>query len=227
MAAVACLSLAAQTGSTGSRSHTRTAARAEGGCVTPAPVLPANIPALPPGIPCVKRLYTVTRLPETRLDYASPLVSEAVRESLGDAPLTFSLEYADVQQGTGEPAAQGKFLTVKYTGYLAFDGTKFDSSEDHPGKEPITIQYGEHHVIPGWDTGFEGMRVGGKRRLFIPWELAYGETGRPPVIPREAELIFDVELVGVSDQGPVMPRMSHPPMPPTGARPQGSSNQPH
>ena len=219
MTVAGSLPLAAQTASGSaagaSRMHSRVASHSAGGCAVPAPMLPAKIPALPPGTPCVKALYTVTRLPETKLDYVSPLVSEPVRDSLGSAPLTFSLEYAEIRQGAGEPVALHKFLTVRYTGYLASDGTKFDSSEDHPNKEPITFQYGEHRVIPGWDTGFEGMRVGGKRRLYIPWELAYGETGRPPVIPRQAELIFDVEVVGVSDQPPTP---VHPPFPPA-ARP--------
>ena len=85
------------------------------------------------------------------------------------------------------------YYTVNYTGYLV-DGTKFDSSE---GKEPITFPYGAHRVIQGWDTGFEGMHVGGKRRLFVPYQLAYGEAGRPPVIPAKAELVFDVELVSL------------------------------
>lgn len=93
-----------------------------------------------------------------------------------------------------------KFYSIHYTGYLA-DGTKFDSSFDHPGAEPITIEYGQHQVIPGWDTGFDGMHVGGKRRLFIPYQLAYGATAKGP-IPARSELIFDVELVSQSDTPP-------------------------
>lgn len=224
-AAAACLPLAAQTTSstTARTMHERAATRAEGGCVTP--VLSAKIPALPAGTPCVKPLYTVTHLPEAKLDYASPLVGEEVRESLGGSPLTFSLDYVDVQEGTGERVKPHEFVTVKYTGYLASEGTKFDSSEDHPNRQPLTFEYGEHRVIPGWDTGFEGMRVGGKRRLFIPWELAYGENGRPPVIPPKAELVFDVEVVSVSNTPPPQPMMR----PPAGPRPgaPSGSTQPH
>jgi|GEM_PF-2377527 len=97
-----------------------------------------------------------------------------------------------------------KWYTVRYTGWTA-DGTKFDSSYDHPGGEPITFPYGARRVIIGWDTGFEDMHVGGKRRLFIPYQLAYGETGRPPVIPAKADLIFDIELVSMSDTPPEPP----------------------
>lgn len=138
----------------------------------------------------------------------------------------YALKYIDIQVGTGElaqPSVLGTsradskimFYTVHYTGWLAKDGTKFDSSFDHPGKEPIPFPYGVHQVIPGWDTGFDGMHVGGKRRLFIPWQLAYGAAGRPP-IPPKADLIFDVELVGFSDKPPA-PKQA--PAPPSGQQP--------
>jgi peptidylprolyl isomerase len=188
--------------------------------VTPAPS--SKIPALSASAPCVKTLYTVTRMPTTRLVYASPLLSPDLRDSLGSETVTYSLNYVDTTVGTGAPAAEHKFYTVKYTGYLASDGTKFDSSNDHPGAEPITFQYGGHRVIPGWDTGFEGMRVGGKRRLFVPWELAYGEAGRPPVIPPKSELIFDVELVSQSDTPPTPPAGQRPGMPGARSMPPGA-----
>jgi peptidylprolyl isomerase len=84
---------------------------------------------------------------------------------------------------------------VHYTGWLE-DGTKFDSSVDRD--QPFEFQQGLHRVINGWDDGFEGMRVGGKRRLFIPWQLAYGAQGRGP-IPAKANLIFDIELIDQRD----------------------------
>lgn len=125
----------------------------------------------------------------------------------------YSLRYIDTQVGTGELAKQRQYYTVRYTGWLT-DGTKFDSSNDHPGAEPIVFPYGARRVIPGWDTGFEGMRVGGKRRLFIPYQLAYGESGRPPVIPPKADLIFDIELVAQSDTPPQeKPEPDAPPQP--------------
>lgn len=132
----------------------------------------------------------------------------------------FALRYQDFRVGTGAPAEPGKLYKVHYTGWLAADGKKFDSSFDHrrpvldkdgkpendaDGKpklgepEPIQFPQGRRGVIPGWDQGFEGMKVGGKRRLFIPYQLAYGELGRPPVIPPKADLIFDIELVDVTD----------------------------
>jgi peptidylprolyl isomerase len=113
----------------------------------------------------------------------------------------YSLRYIDIQVGAGELAKPRQYYTVHYTGWLT-DGTKFDSSHDHPGGEPIVFPYGARQVIAGWDTGFEGMHIGGKRRLFIPYQLAYGEVGRSPVIPPKADLIFDVELVSQSDTPP-------------------------
>ena len=109
----------------------------------------------------------------------------------------YALRYVDVVVGTGPLAPPQNFYTVKYTGWLT-DGTKFDSSYDHPGQAPITFFAGAHRVIPGWDTGFTGMRVGGKRRLYIPYQLAYGEAGREGAIPPKADLIFDIELVSFS-----------------------------
>jgi peptidylprolyl isomerase len=127
----------------------------------------------------------------------------------------YALKYIDTHIGTGplaQPSVLGAsqaeskiwFYTVRYTGWLT-DGTKFDSSYDHPGGEPITFPAGVHRVIPGWDSGFQGMHVGGKRRLFIPWQLAYGEAGRPPRIPAKADLIFDIELVSQSNTPPQPP----------------------
>jgi peptidylprolyl isomerase len=124
----------------------------------------------------------------------------------------YALKYIDVKVGTGEVAAPMKFFTVQYTGWLAADGKKFDSSLDHgtPFSPPFPI--GSHRVITGWDTGLVGMKVGGKRRLFIPYQLAYGEQGHPPVIPAKSDLIFDVELVALSDKPPA-------PKPPMAPRP--------
>lgn len=130
-----------------------------------------------------------------------------VPKVVGTPKPLYSLRYIDTVIGTGPLAEPRKFYTVHYTGWLT-DGTKFDSSVDRG--TPITFPYGARQVIPGWDTGFEGMHVGGKRRLFIPYQLAYGETGRPPVIPAKADLIFDIELVGMSDT---------PPAPPTAPKP--------
>jgi peptidylprolyl isomerase len=187
-------------------------ARAAAPCVK-LPDISPKVPAVPAGLPCAKGLYTITTIPSVKLENISPLiVPDQLRETLGLETSTFTLAYIDTRIGTGPLAAPHKFYTIHYTGYLT-DGTVFDSSHNHPPEnEPITIEYGKHNVIPGWDTGFDGMHVGGKRRLFIPFQLAYGPNGKPPTIPAKAELIFDVELVSQSD---TRPAPKAPPMPPT------------
>ncbi|MCX6705208.1 MAG: FKBP-type peptidyl-prolyl cis-trans isomerase [Candidatus Woesebacteria bacterium] len=97
--------------------------------------------------------------------------------------------------GTGAEALAGKKITVNYTGTLT-DGTKFDSSLN-PGRTPFEFTLGVGEVIQGWDQGFAGMKVGGKRKLTIPSSLGYGATGTGGVIPPNATLIFEVELLGV------------------------------
>jgi FKBP-type peptidyl-prolyl cis-trans isomerase FkpA len=96
--------------------------------------------------------------------------------------------------GTGESAAAGQRVTVHYTGWLT-DGTKFDSSKDRG--DPFVFPLGARHVIAGWDEGVQGMRVGGVRKLTIPPALGYGARGAGGVIPPNATLVFEVELLGV------------------------------
>ncbi len=123
----------------------------------------------------------------------------------GSRRTAFALEQVDVATGSGPLAEPRKCLFAHYTGWLT-DGTKFDSSRDTASdgtpRTPIAFPQGSRRVIAGWDLGFEGMRVGARRRLFIPYQLAYGERGRPPVIPERATLIFDVELMAVADTLP-------------------------
>ncbi|HET9425430.1 MAG TPA: FKBP-type peptidyl-prolyl cis-trans isomerase [Gemmatimonadaceae bacterium] len=111
------------------------------------------------------------------------------------------LEYIDFVRGTGAMVEPRKCIYTHYTGWLT-NGTKFDSSRDTmPNGRPrdvFSFNQGLRRVIMGWDMGYEGMRVGGKRRLIIPHQLAYGEAGRPPIPPR-ATLVFDVELLGLAD----------------------------
>jgi FKBP-type peptidyl-prolyl cis-trans isomerase len=104
------------------------------------------------------------------------------------------LQYQDLVVGSGAEAVAGKSVSVHYTGTLQ-DGSKFDSSVDR--NQPYTFTLGAGEVIPGWDEGVAGMKVGGKRKLVIPPNLAYGAQGYPPVIPANATLTFDVELLEV------------------------------
>jgi FKBP-type peptidyl-prolyl cis-trans isomerase FkpA len=102
------------------------------------------------------------------------------------------LEYVDLTVGTGREAGLGDTATVQYTGWLQ-DGTKFDSSYDH-GK-PFSFRIGAGQVIKGWDEGVTGMKVGGKRKLTIPPHLGYGARGAGGLIPPNAKLTFEVELL--------------------------------
>ncbi|WP_371929866.1 FKBP-type peptidyl-prolyl cis-trans isomerase [Uliginosibacterium sp. 31-16] len=104
------------------------------------------------------------------------------------------LIYEDLVVGNGEAAQAGRSVQVHYTGWLT-TGEKFDSSVDRD--EPFGFPLGGGHVIPGWDEGVQGMLVGGKRKLTIPSHLAYGEEGAGGVIPPNATLVFEVELLGI------------------------------
>ena len=108
------------------------------------------------------------------------------------------LKIDDLAVGTGDTAAAGKKVTVHYTGWLDQGGTrgrKFDSSKDRG--DPFVFPLGQGHVIKGWDEGVAGMKVGGRRQLTIPPELGYGARGAGGVIPPNATLIFEVELLKV------------------------------
>jgi peptidylprolyl isomerase len=100
----------------------------------------------------------------------------------------------DIIEGKGYKVKSGDIVSMNYIGTFE-DGTKFDSSYDR--KEPFETAIGEGYVIKGWDVGIIGMKVGGKRKLIIPYDMAYGEHGIPGVIPPKSTLIFDVELLEI------------------------------
>lgn len=105
------------------------------------------------------------------------------------------LQYQDLKIGTGEAAKKGDSVEVHYTGWLLKDNSKFDSSLDR--KRPFSFPLGAGRVIKGWDEGVAGMKVGGKRKLIIPAKLGYGERGAGGVIPPNADLVFEVELLKI------------------------------
>lgn len=105
------------------------------------------------------------------------------------------LQYIELEEGTGATPQSGQTVTVHYTGTLT-DGTKFDSSLDR--NRPFSFRIGAGQVIRGWDEGLSTMKVGGKRRLIIPPDLGYGARGAGGVIPPNATLVFDVELLSIS-----------------------------
>lgn len=123
----------------------------------------------------------------------------------GESQIALALRYIDARIGTGAAVGPRQCVYVHYTGWL-LDGTKFDSSRDTmpngTPRTPIGFPLAVRRVIAGWDLGFGEMRVGGQRRLFIPFPLAYGESGRPPVIPARADLIFDLEVMAATDTLP-------------------------
>jgi FKBP-type peptidyl-prolyl cis-trans isomerase len=129
-----------------------------------------------------------TRVVRTNTNAPTKVTGDGVKTESG-------LQYWDLKVGTGDEAKAGSHVKVHYTGWLA-TGKKFDSSVD--ANQPYEFTLGKSEVIKGWDEGVAGMKVGGKRQLRIPPELAYGETGHPPQIPQNATLIFDVQLLAIS-----------------------------
>lgn len=121
-------------------------------------------------------------------------VGGSMAENKQEVITASGLKYIDQVVGTGEAAIAGKTANVHYTGWLE-NGTKFDSSVDRG--QPFSFPLGAGRVIKGWDEGVQGMKVGGKRKLTIPSDLGYGSRGAGGVIPPNATLIFDVELLGV------------------------------
>ncbi len=174
----------------GTSSSDKTATAAAGGAVQP--TVPAAVPTVCPSPTAVPPpAIAPTALPPGALSDGN---APGIPPLQGDIQTTPSgLRYIDETVGTGASPQPTDAVTVNYTGWLT-DGTKFDSSVDRcqPASFPL------NRVIPGWTEGVGSMKVGGKRRLIIPSELAYGAQGRPPTIPGGATLIFDVELLSIN-----------------------------
>jgi len=129
-------------------------------------------------------------LPAFAVQDKKPAVAPIVRELVTPS----GVRYVDLQLGQGDEAQLGKIVEVHYVGTL-LDGTRFDSSRDR--EHPLTFRLGAGDVIKGWDEGLLGMKVGGKRKLTIPPELGFGKQGIGSVVPPNAVLIYEFELLGV------------------------------
>jgi peptidylprolyl isomerase len=190
--------------------------------------------AAKPAVTAAKPAATTAKPADRAAAASSPTVAAIIKapaaipavKGLQKPIFTVALRYQEIKVGSGAVAEPGKLYKVLYTGYRASDGAIFDSSElhrlplkDKDGKpvmgedgkpklgeaQPLPFVQGVGGTIPGFDQGFAGMKAGGKRRLFIPWQLAYGTRNIPdrgaehPGIPSKSDLIFDVELVDVTD----------------------------
>jgi peptidylprolyl isomerase len=204
----------------------------------PKPTPAADVPAQLANIKC-KTINSCVFIPPAGIPPAE-----------GNVKTAFTMRYQEIKVGTGDVAEPGMQYIVHYTGWLASDGQQFDSSYNHRGKimdknrqpvkdangkdklgppQPITFTQGtqgEERVLTALDQGFEGMRVGGIRRLIIPYQLAYGSRERPspgpdfPVgIPPKSDLIMDVELLAVNEPPKKDHHMGPAPPAPRGARP--------
>jgi peptidylprolyl isomerase len=218
------------------------------------PAKPATAPAAKPATaakPAVKSAATSAKAaaPADKLP-AGARVFKGEKKTL----YAISVRYQDDTVGDGAAAEPGKALKFHFTLWTAgADGVKFDSSLDHPGQpqkdkdgkpvlgddgkpklgdpQPMSMIMGQGRPLPGWDMGAEGMKVGGKRRIFIPWQLGFGAHEIPasgtarPAVPGKTDLILDLELMDVADapqppQRPAMGAGMHPPMGgPMGAHP--------
>jgi FKBP-type peptidyl-prolyl cis-trans isomerase FkpA len=149
-----------------------------------------------------RRLALASALIVVSCGLSRPAVAAEEKKPMEEGKMVVNpsgLQYVDLKAGQGEEAKSGKTVEVNYTGWLDKGGhekgAKFDSSLDR--NQPFRFRLGAGDVIKGWDEGVAGMRVGGKRRLIIPPDLGYGNRGAGGVIPPNATLIFEVELLSV------------------------------
>lgn len=127
-------------------------------------------------------------------DTAEP-TAEKPKVEVPKGPAPDKLQIEDIVEGEGEEAENGDKVSVQYVGVLYKNGKEFDSNWG--SGEPFEVELGAGQVIPGWDQGLVGMKVGGTRKLIIPADLAYGKEGSPPTIPPNSPLVFVVELIGI------------------------------
>jgi peptidylprolyl isomerase len=199
-------------GETTSPSDTATGTGAA--ATAPAPATTASEPSAPPTPPAAEPVATST--PESTAASSPPSAPSTLTSTATDASPTSAtaatstktatstattavakphkFESKDLKVGAGPVAADGKTVTIHYVGTFE-DGAKFDSSVDR--ESPLSFELGKGQQIKGWDQGIKGMKVGGKRRLVIPPELGYGDKGVKGVIPPNATLFFEIELLGV------------------------------
>lgn len=143
------------------------------------------------------RIKNEVSFSNTQAPPAAPAVSEDIpKDKQKEVTTESGLKYTDLATGSGDKAKIGSKVAVIYTGYFK-SGEKFDSNV---GKAAYNVTIGEGRVIKGWEIGLLGMQAGSKRKLHIPFQLAYGEAGQPPVIPPRSDLYFDIEVVSVTNR---------------------------
>jgi peptidylprolyl isomerase len=158
---------------------------------SPTTEVPAQVAEAPEAEPVLAELAAAE---PTAAETSMAIATAPMAESANLVTTDSGLKYLDMVEGTGATPQPGQKVTVHYTGMLE-DGTKFDSSRDR--SRPFTFKFGVGQVIKGWDEGLSTMQVGGRRQLIIPPDLGYGARGAGGVIPPNATLIFDVELLSI------------------------------
>ncbi len=159
---------------------------------------------IPIGAACAVLLVSCASSSRSSTTSTGTSVSSSASVTGGRAGGDGGLGVVDARTGTGARATRGQCLYVHYVGVLP-DGRQFETSRDstlmaRTGRTPppIVFELGTRAVMPGWEQGLPGMQVGGVRRLFVPYRLAYGANGRPPAIPPRTDLVFDIELMAVA-----------------------------